>query len=369
MENITTNSIYQTEKEEFNLLNKPDFKQNVAGVLDSFRLYYSWKKILPNILDGWNIDFKSAMNWIETKYGGLIIHKHYLEDFGLSKTKSKVDHVFYFMEPDILIDINSGNENVSILFQEKYSEEARELMKNFPRKKHSSFLKELRVNLITSSGGSLGTSRMKVPKKKIVMEENYNDDFTSIHALLVRELQEKNRSGLVLLHGKPGTGKSTYLNFLLSKLKNEVVMISPRILNSLDHPDMINTLIRIEDSILVVEDAEELIMARDTSRSSGISWLLNLTDGLLGDSLKIKVICTFNTPLKNIDDALLRKGRLIARYEFKELSVEKSIYLLQKLGVENPELNSPMTLADIYHHQENNFSVQETKIGFRTNNK
>ena len=88
---------------------------------------------------------------------------------------------------------------------------------------------------------------------------------------------------------------------------------------------MIKTLVQMEDSILVVEDAEELISIRDGNRSSNISWLLNLTDGLLGEALKIKVICTFNTPLKNIDEALLRKGRLIARYEFKELNIEKSI--------------------------------------------
>ena len=369
MENSLTNSIYQTEKEEFNLLLKPDLNQDYPDVLDSFKLYYSWKETLPNILKGYNIDMKRAMKWIESKYGELIINKQYMEKFGHRRTKSKTYSINYFIEPDILIEFNSEHERIIIYFQEKYSAEARHFMKNCPRKKTPVISNSLSVNLVTSSGGHLHLREIQVPKGKIDLSENYSDDFLPVHSLLLRELQSKSRSGIVLLHGKSGTGKSTYLNMLISKLKKDVIILSPRILNSLDHPDMVNTLTQFQDSILIVEDAEELITTRDTNRTSGIAWLLNLTDGLLGDSLKIKVICTFNTPLKNIDEALLRKGRLIARYEFKELSIEKSILLLKKLGVENPEVNSPMTLADIYHHKENNFSVQETKIGFRTNNK
>lgn len=67
---------------------------------------------------------------------------------------------------------------------------------------------------------------------------------------------------------------------------------------------------------IVIEDAEDLLVSRDTNHNSGISMLLNLTDGLLGQSLGIQVICTFNTHVSNIDRALLRKGRLIALYEF-----------------------------------------------------
>lgn len=62
--------------------------------------------------------------------------------------------------------------------------------------------------------------------------------------------------------------------------------------------------------VMVIEDAEELITSREEVRNSNLSMLLNLTDGLLGKSLGIQIIATFNTDVKNIDKALLRKGRL-----------------------------------------------------------
>ena len=62
----------------------------------------------------------------------------------------------------------------------------------------------------------------------------------------------------------------------------------------------------------------------------------------------------------------MRKGRLIAKYEFKELEIEKAQALSDKLGF-NFNVNSPMTLTDIYNQEEKNF--QQTKkrntIGFK----
>jgi glucose-1-phosphate thymidylyltransferase short form len=78
-----------------------------------------------------------------------------------------------------------------------------------------------------------------------------------------------------------------------------------------------------KNSVFVIEDAEELITSREEVRNSNLSMLLNLTDGLLGESLGIQIIATFNTDVKNIDKALLRKGRLSQIYAFKALSIEE----------------------------------------------
>jgi hypothetical protein len=64
---------------------------------------------------------------------------------------------------------------------------------------------------------------------------------------------------------------------------------------------------------------------------------------------------------------LLRKGRLIAKYEFKELELPKAQVLSQKLGF-STQLNSPMTLTAIYNQEENDFQQkkQRTAIGFKS---
>ena len=106
---------------------------------------------------------------------------------------------------------------------------------------------------------------------------------------------------------------------------------------------------RNKDSILIIEDAETIIKSREDSdlTTQAVANLLNLSDGLLGDSLHQPIIATFNCELSSIDPALLRKGRLIAQHEFSKLSVEKAQKLSDDLGFKT-NIIEPMTLADIY---------------------
>ena len=61
----------------------------------------------------------------------------------------------------------------------------------------------------------------------------------------------------------------------------------------------------------------------------------------------------------------MRKGRLIAKYEFKELEVEKAQTLSQKLGFKN-RIDFPMTLTAIYNQEETDFQPlkKQKSIGF-----
>ena len=90
-----------------------------------------------------------------------------------------------------------------------------------------------------------------------------------------------------------------------------------------------------------------------------------MTDGLLGESLGIQVIATFNTDLKNIDKALLRKGRLTAIYDFKPLTVNKTNDLLKKLG-HDIEVDNSLSLAEIFNFEvDTNYKPKLRKaIGF-----
>ena len=127
-------------------------------------------------------------------------------------------------------------------------------------------------------------------------------------------------------------------------------MLSPKIANSLDDPNLIGILVQYPNSIIVIEDAEQLLGARDSGiSSSGISLLLGITDGLLR-SLNIQVIATFNTSILNIDKAVLRRGRCKMLYEFKPLTIDKARVLAAELGIEPVKIDRPTTLADIYYH-------------------
>ena len=169
-----------------------------------------------------------------------------------------------------------------------------------------------------------------------------------------------------MLHGLPGTGKSTYIKYLTSKLKKKFIFFPSNMTEDLTSPSFIDFMINQKDSILVIEDAEKLIRPREQGASNGISNLLNVTDGILGDIMKLKIIATHNTQKEQIDEALMRKGRLIVEHEFGKLPAHNVERLFKHLNIEHTKEDVvEMTLTDVYNFKEENFATKKNqKIGF-----
>ena len=55
------------------------------------------------------------------------------------------------------------------------------------------------------------------------VETHYNDDFKETHELIINSLTEKRKNGLILLHGKYGSGKTFYLRYLMSKIDRRFI--------------------------------------------------------------------------------------------------------------------------------------------------
>lgn len=131
------------------------------------------------------------------------------------------------------------------------------------------------------------------------------------------------------------------------------------------NPEFMDLLLDNPNAVLVIEDSENIIMNRKYSSESSVSNLLNISDGLLSDCLNVQIVCTFNSELGLVDNALLRKGRLIARYEFGKLSIDKARRLSKHLGL-STIINKPMTLAEITNPDDiNPEPVKTNVIGFR----
>ena len=208
--------------------------------------------------------------------------------------------------------------------------------------------------------------KFKIREQNVDIQSNYNDDFKEVDNTINKFLNTKNANGLILLHGKYGTGKTSYIRNLMSNVNKMFIFLPLDMIDAISNPSFLPFIAGYKNSILVLEDCETLIKSRDNNRTdNALVNLLNLGDGLLSDALAIKLICTFNADLKEIDRAILRKGRLVARYEFKELKLEKAKKLASKLGVKN-NINKDLTLADIYNLEKTNYSEinNDIKIGF-----
>lgn len=220
------------------------------------------------------------------------------------------------------------------------------------------------IGMLTVEGnGDLYVKEFTLDKKFKIndLDLHYGDGFKEFDAALFKKLKS-DKKGLVLLHGECGVGKTYYIRYLLQKLsktKKKVLYFPASMVEVITDPSFFNfitnwTMDNGKNSILLIEDAEPLLVSRESSRNMGITNLLNLTDGILNDILSIQIIATFNTKLDELDKALLRPERLIARKEFKKLSVDNAKKLLEIIKMDPSRATKEMSLAEIYSIKNDN---------------
>ena len=269
-----------------------------------------------------------------------------------------------FASSDVSRDVKSNAVNVYILYtNEKEFEKVIGMLERQETEKKNN------INLIVGAPGEGYTLRefsTKLPSKEIDLELNYGKEFVKKHQTIIERLNQQNGSGLVVLNGKPGTGKTTYIKFLTTQIDKRIIFVPPSMAESLTGPNLLPFLMENKNSILIIEDAEKVIGCRESSETNNsVSNILNMTDGILGDCLSLQVIATLNTPREKIDKALLRKGRLIAEHEFKELPEENVKRLFEKLKIKK-DVTKPLTLTEIYNHDEDDQVTESKKyIGFK----
>lgn len=184
-----------------------------------------------------------------------------------------------------------------------------------------------------------------------------------------------NQNGLSILRGKPGTGKTSFLRHLIYTLSaTHRFYYLPVDAFGLLQAQMADFLSREQRRfpeailVLVLEDAEQLLLNRRDMRDGLASSLLNFTDGFVGDMVRTHLVCTINSEVKDLDEAVLRPGRQRFFREFDLLDFSQALALAEKLGVSLTEKRS-YSLAEIYHFKDTQSSdrlngAAQRPIGF-----
>ncbi len=103
-------------------------------------------------------------------------------------------------------------------------------------------------------------------------------------------------------------------------------------------------------------------MTRGSDNREQVSALLNLSDGILADFLRLQIICTLTGTAADVDPALLLPGRLLCHRVFGRLDYPQAARLAENLGKKLP-LVRDYSLAEVFAGNETE-EVKRPRIGF-----
>lgn len=328
------------------------------------RLFYINKfNEIPSIAEILGVNDKELYQLIVSNKFGKVKKIHQYNSFTWHKKILEFEITLFELDNKMMIKLDNGDAYIYYLHQN--FEQVHQIINEFHKYEEVSKEEVYEMNIITLVANGLELKPIRITPTDLDLNLYYNNDFADVDKTIKERLSRDKDKGIILLHGLPGTGKTTYLRHLIGSLKKKVMFVSPSVASNLMNPEFMDLLIDNPNSVLVIEDAENIIMDRRFSSMSSVSNLLNISDGLLSDCLNVQIVCTFNSEISLIDSALLRKGRLIAKYEFGKLSMDRAQTLSNHLGFDRI-VTKPMTLAEITNPNENFGEVKSTQvIGFK----
>ena len=361
--NMSTKSTKEVYLRDLDLIK---FTNNSS--LNPGSIYYKVYGVYPDkYFSHDNYDFEKIQDYFVSDLSvdsrNIIVSKAYFK-------KGEVNVVFMLVKlpNDMLFMFNFDAHNgptTSICYKSeseiKYKDELIEKLEELTKEKPKNSL-----YILSKEFGGFGFKPFALDGKKLDLDINkhYNDDFAEVD-VRIRSCITENENGLVLLHGKPGTGKTSYLKNLVKNSERDVIYIPAEMVKSIGSPGLIDCLFGKKGAVLFVEDAEEALLERNSggSDSAAVSTLLNITDGFLADVLQLTGFCTFNSRYDQIDHALTRKGRILVKYEFKELSASKVSDIIGE-RLHDSDVGKEMTIAEAFNYEAPQYNKEVGRIGF-----
>jgi hypothetical protein len=246
----------------------------------------------------------------------------------------------------------------------------REFIKNYAKPKVASGGS---FYLIKQGQNDISTETVSLSSDTILGQEaldlHYGGEIVEWHKDFSKKLLTRNY-GLSIFEGLPGTGKTFYLRHLMGVLResHRFYFIPTSTMDILSRQDFIGFWAgqrRIHADrkfVVILEDSDAALMTRGSDNREQVSAILNLSDGMLADFLRLQIICTINCSAADIDPALLRPGRMLCHRVFGRLDYAQAARLAESLGRKLPAARD-YSLAEVFAGHDAD-EINRPRIGF-----
>lgn len=314
------------------------------------------KPVHENSLRGLMSGKLSEIQDIILKEGGRLVYSNPVT--GANNPEAyKNEGYGYVIDERMTLSLYKNDETVTITWA-TFDEELNKKFQGLFKDKILPKISAGRVYTLTKT--SDGLDLVSLGKASNELERgNYEDRVLADYDHVISDFKSTDPCGrLVLLNGPPGTGKTYLIKGLLSSVQNALfILVPPNLVGQFSNPEFIPSLLDLKNhqsgkrgpTIMLIEDADDILVPRGGDNMDSISGCLNLTDGIMGHLIDLRIVASTNAKKRTIDDALLRPGRMCKQIEVGHLSNKTALSVFKRLTGRDVEFDQRnYTLAEVY---------------------
>lgn len=188
-----------------------------------------------------------------------------------------------------------------------------------------------------------------------LIDENYDAKVVGNYQHVLKCLGSKKPCGrIALLNGPPGTGKSYMIRSIIKEVNATHVIIPGGLVSQLASPMFLSTLQSCHQkgrpTVLIIEDADMIVVDRKHGNLTVLTDVLNLGDGLLGHMLDVRIVASTNAKRLELDDAITRPGRMCRHVVIDSIEPAQAATIYKRLTEKDlpPSRKKGWKLAEIY---------------------